>query len=173
MTDERVHLDLEHFVAHDYPGVVAAVAAITRDRDSAADAVQDALVGYLARPPKEAVRNVAAWITVVASNKSRDQLRRRVREERAVTRLAGDLEPDVEDQALAGAPLGMDVAVALEQLSLRQRQVVVLHYLLDQSVETIAEGLAVSPGTIKAQLHRARKRLATLLDSDAKEASRG
>jgi DNA-directed RNA polymerase specialized sigma24 family protein len=39
----------------------------------------------------------------------------------------------------------------------------VLHYLLDQSVETIAEGLGVSAGTIKTQLHRARKALAAQL----------
>jgi DNA-directed RNA polymerase specialized sigma24 family protein len=41
--------------------------------------------------------------------------------------------------------------------------VCVLHYLLDQSVETIAEGLGVSDGTIKTQLFRARKALAAQL----------
>jgi RNA polymerase sigma-70 factor (ECF subfamily) len=38
-----------------------------------------------------------------------------------------------------------------------------LHYLLDQSVESIAEGLGVTEGTIKTQLHRARKALAAQL----------
>ena len=173
VTDDQVRLDLEDFVAHDYPKVVAAVAAITRDREAAQDAVQDALVGYLATPPKKAVRNVAAWITVVASNKSRDQIRRRTAEKRAVERLPRETEAEAAEAGIPSGSLDVDVAAALAQLPLRQRQVVVLHYLMDQSVETIAEGLAVSPGTIKTQLHRARKSLAKRLDTAAKEVSRG
>jgi RNA polymerase sigma-70 factor (ECF subfamily) len=59
--------------------------------------------------------------------------------------------------------LDVDVKAAIERLPLQQRQVCVLHYLLDQSVETIAEGLGVSEGTIKTQLFRARKTLAAQL----------
>lgn len=164
----EVDLDLEQFVARDYSGVVAAVAAITRDRESAADAVQDALVGYLANPPRKKVRNVAAWITVVASNRSRDQLRRRAAEDRATTRLQNRGSAEVTGDQIPGTlELDVDVMAALAQLPLRQRQVCVLHYLLDHSVDTIAEGLAVSPGTIKTLLHRARKKLAALLAEEA------
>jgi RNA polymerase sigma-70 factor (ECF subfamily) len=59
--------------------------------------------------------------------------------------------------------LDTDVLEALNTLPLQQRQVCVLHYLLDQSVETIAEGLAVNVGTVKTHLYRARKTLATRL----------
>ena len=59
--------------------------------------------------------------------------------------------------------LDIDVKAAIETLPLQQKQVCVLHYLLDQSVETIAEGLGVSTGTIKTQLFRARKALAAQL----------
>jgi len=45
-----------------------------------------------------------------------------------------------------------------------------LHYLMDQSVETIAGGLGVSAGTVKTQLHRGRKALAARL---SKEVHRG
>ena len=48
----RVQLDLEHFVAHEYPKVVAAVGLITGDRQGAADAVQDAILGFISSPPK-------------------------------------------------------------------------------------------------------------------------
>lgn len=152
-------VDLESFVTHEYAKVVGAVGVITGDREGAADAVQDALVGYLARPPKQPVANLAAWITVVASNRARDGIRSRAAEQRALAKVG------VDDEAAADAVamLDVDVMTALNGLPLQQRQVCVLHYLLDQSVETIAGGLGISTGTVKTQLHRARKTLAEKL----------
>lgn len=159
MTAEKARVDLDGFIAHEYPKVVAAVGLITGNRQDAADAVQDALVGYLAKPPKREISNVAAWITVVASNRARDLQRSRAAESRAYAKV-GVPEESVED-AVEG--LDIDVAAAIKQLPEKQRQVCVLHYLMDQSVETIAEGLGVSTGTVKTQLHRARQALAARL----------
>jgi len=156
---EQIRVDLDRFVATEYPKVVAAVGLITGNRQDAADAVQDALVGYLAKPPSREIRNLAAWITVVASNRARDLQRARSVEARALARV-GVTDESVDD---ALAALDVDVVAAINALPLQQRQVCVLHYLLDQSVETIAEGLGVSEGTIKTQLHRARKALAARL----------
>lgn len=158
-TTTKTQVDLDSFVAHEYAKVVAAVGLITGDRDGAADAVQDALVGYLAKPPAKPVTNLAAWITVVASNRVRDRYRSRAAEARALERI-GASDEAVDD--VIGA-LDIDVIAALNSLPLQQRQVCALHYLMDQSVETIAEGLGVSEGTIKTQLHRARKALAARL----------
>lgn len=152
-------MDLDRFVATEYPKVVAAVGLITGNRQDAADAVQDAIVGFLAKPPRHPVQNIAAWITVVASNRVRDRYRSRSAEERALGRI-GTGQEGVEDQI---ALLDVDVVAALNTLPLQQRQVCTLHYLLDQSVQSIAEGLGVTEGTIKTQLHRARKALAAQL----------
>jgi RNA polymerase sigma-70 factor (ECF subfamily) len=156
---ERVELDLDTFVATEYPKVVAAVGLITGNRQDAADAVQDAIVGFLAKPPSRPITNVAAWITVVASNRARDLQRSRAAEERALAKIGVDDEST--DDALES--LDIDIKAAIETLPLQQKQVCVLHYLLEQSLETIAEGLGVSEGTIKTQLFRARKALATRL----------
>jgi RNA polymerase sigma factor (sigma-70 family) len=156
---EQVQVDLDHFVATEYPKVVAAVGLITGNRQDAADAVQDAIVGYLAKPPATPVSNLAAWITVVASNRLRDRYRSHGAEERALGKV-GVVDEVVED---ATQLLDIDVMNALKELPLQQRQVCSLHYLMDQSVETIAEGLGVSTGTVKTQLHRARKTLAARL----------
>ncbi len=154
---EKTQVDLDTFVATEYPRVVAAVGLITGNRQDAADAVQDAIVGFLASPPPREIRNVAAWITVVASNRMRDRQRSGAAEARALERVG--LDDETAGDVLSG--LDIDVASAIKELPPQQRDVCVLHYLLDQSVETIAEGLGVSEGTIKTQLHRARKRLAT------------
>lgn len=156
---ERVELDLDAFVATEYTKVVAAVGLITGNRQDAADAVQDAIVGFLAKPPVREIVNVAAWITVVASNRARDLQRSRAAEARALAKAGVDDERT--DDVLNS--LDVDVKAAIETLPLQQKQVCVLHYLLDQSVETIAEGLGVSEGTVKTQLHRARKALAARL----------
>lgn len=152
-------IDLDEFVATEYPRVVGAVGLITGNRQDAADAVQDALVGYLAKPPARHIENLAAWITVVASNRARDRMRSRAAESRAYAKVG--LDDETVDDSLSG--LDIDVKAALEALPAQQRQVCALHYLLDQSVEQIAEGLGVSPGTVKTQLHRARKALAQRL----------
>lgn len=156
---EKTRVDLDVFVATEYPKVVAAVGLITGNRQDAADAVQDAIVGYITSPPQREIRNLAAWITVVASNRMRDRQRTRMAEARALEKRGVD--PDAIEVELGG--LDLDIVAALKKLSPQQRDVCVLHYLLDQSVETIAEGLGVSEGSVKTQLHRARKSLATLI----------
>jgi RNA polymerase sigma-70 factor (ECF subfamily) len=50
-----------------------------------------------------------------------------------------------------------------------QRSAVLLHYWMDEDVETIAKLLDRRPGTIKSLLFRARKRLARLLGKDGRE----
>lgn len=157
---EKTRVDLDVFVSTEYPKVVAAVGLITGNRQDAPDAVQDALVGYLASPPSREIANIAAWITVVASNSLRDRARRAGAESRALAKLAPTEELTNDELTM----LDVDVQAALRELPVGQREVCVLHYLLDQSVETIAEGLGVSVGTVKTQLHRARTRLSTRLE---------
>lgn len=156
-------LDLEAFVATEYSRVVAAVRLITSDHETAADAVQDAIVGLLSRPPRQEPENYAAYITVVASNKARDMLRRRGAERRAYDKLP----PSRDEFTDHLTSLDLDVAAALRELPERQREICVLHYLLDHSVDSIAIALGVSPGTVKTQLHRARASLAARLGKEA------
>src|SRR5262245_32688239 len=54
------------------------------------------------------------------------------------------------------------VATLLEQLPEPYRRVVVLFYLEDRSCEEVGELLSMPTGTVKALLHRGRKRLAAL-----------
>ena len=90
-------------MAGEYPRVVAAVRLITGDYDVAADAVQDAIVGLLTTPPPTEPHNYAAYITVVASNKARDILRRRGAERRAYDKLPPAREEATD--ALSGLDL--------------------------------------------------------------------
>ena len=167
--DERTRIDLDAFVATEYPKVVGAVAMIAGNRDDAADAVQDALVGFIANPPAREIRNLAAWITVVAANRARDRHRSRASEARALGRIG---VTDVAADPVVDT-LDLDVQVALRALPLQQREVCVLHYLLDLSVQQVAEGLGVTEGTVKTQLFRARKAMAKQLAATRADAATG
>jgi RNA polymerase sigma-70 factor (ECF subfamily) len=59
----------------------------------------------------------------------------------------------------------------LDTLSPRQRQVVVLHYMFDMSVDDCAHELGISQSTVKTTLKRARTLLARRLDLAEEEDS--
>ena len=59
--------------------------------------------------------------------------------------------------------LRADLADALRTLAPDQRRVLVLFYLCDQSVESIAQETSTRPGTVRVQLSRGRAALALAL----------
>jgi RNA polymerase sigma-70 factor (ECF subfamily) len=58
----------------------------------------------------------------------------------------------------------LDLLTALRSLPDRQQEAVVLHYLVDCPVTTVADLMGVSEGTVKAHLHKARAALHALLE---------
>ena len=148
---------LQRFAERDYDAVVAAVARITGDSLSAADSVQDAVLALLENPPRLPVDNLAAWITVVATNRTHDRQRRRQAESRALGRVG------LLAEALPTTSIDADIKDAIESLPPRQRQICVLHYVLDESVESIALRLGVTAGAVKTHLFRGRRALAARL----------
>lgn len=148
--------DMTEFVRTEYPRIVSAVRMIAGDREAAVDAVQDALVQLLTHGDRAWPRNVAAWVTVVASNRSRDVHRHEAVRRRVIDRLRPPTPEDPTDRVCGD----LDVLAALDSLPLRMRQVCVMHYLQDQSVREIAMVLGIGTGTVKTQLHRGRIALA-------------
>jgi len=61
------------------------------------------------------------------------------------------------------AVLRVTLAQALKALPARQRDAVVLRYLVDMSEDQVARSLGVAPGTVKSHLHRAVQRLRVVL----------
>ncbi len=72
----------------------------------------------------------------------------------------GAASPDSEMATRAAAEY--DVSRLLEQLAEPYRRVVVLFYLEDRSCEEVGKLLSMPTGTVKALLHRGRKKLAAL-----------
>jgi len=153
------------FVEGEYRQVVATVALVCGSTATAEDAVQEAL----ARAWEQAARGneierLAAWVTTVALNLARSQMRRWRCERRARTRLSAS-RPELHDVTGASGE-AYAVRQALLALPRRQREVTALRYYLGLDVHAIAEHLDIAEGTVKAMLFRARRALAAALDDD-------
>src|SRR5262245_60946124 len=155
----------EHALTELYRGayrrLVLQLFAFTTDLTEAQDVVQEAFARALARPKGLSdVENPEAWLRTVAINVVRRRWRRRklmdtilLRERPVHAYVEAAPEPDRADlrEALAGLPRVY-------------REVVVLHYLADLSVEAVSQLLGVPSGTVKSRLSRARTALAAQLD---------
>lgn len=159
--DERIRA----FVATEYRQVVATVALVCGSTATAEDAVQEALARAWEHTARgKDIERLGAWVTTVALNLARSQMRRWRSERRARTKL-GALRPEIHD--VTGAT-GEAYAVrqALAELPRRQREVTALRYYLGLDVRAIADHLGIAEGTVKAMLFRARQRLAIALGDD-------
>jgi RNA polymerase sigma-70 factor (sigma-E family) len=89
-----------------------------------------------------------AWVVRAALNAHVSWWRRRRRE-------VGLDGHDVVAPTVNGTGLNRPMTAALRRLPARQRQVITLRVLLDLDTETTARVLGISPGTVRAHLHRA------------------
>lgn len=161
MSDRR----FEDFYVFDHPRLVAAVRLITGSAETARDAVDEACARAWERVQRgEDIEVLGAWIRVVAINVARGGIRKRVSERRAIQRLTTAADRNASEP-YARAEITIDVHRLLATLPRRQREVVVMHYFLDQRVADIAIELRIAEGTVKAALSRARDALATALES--------
>ena len=151
------------FVDGEYRQVVATVALVCGSVATAEDSVQEALARAWEQTARgKEIDRLAAWVTTVALNLARSQMRRWRSERRARTRL-GALRPELPDATGASGD-AYAIRQALLALPRRQREVTALRYYLGLDVRGIAEHLGIAEGTVKAMLYRARQSLAVALD---------
>jgi RNA polymerase sigma-70 factor (ECF subfamily) len=104
------------------------------------------------------------WLRGVALNKYRNWARGRWRRRLRMVSLEG---ADWESLAAPADPEPSDdlqaLRRAIERLPARQRQVVLMHYLEETSVNEVAALLSVTPKTVEGRLYQARRTLRRLL----------
>ena len=140
--------------------------SMLRDRAMAEDTTQDVLLRvWRALPGFAGQSQLSTWIYAIAKNGSLSELRKR----RPTVSIDQNDDDDSYNPAVAAlaAPEADDSATVsvgqlLDQLPERYRQAVVLFYMEDKSYEQTAASLGLPLGTVKALLHRARKRLIEL-----------
>jgi RNA polymerase sigma-70 factor (ECF subfamily) len=137
----------ETFYNLNWSRVHRAVVVVIRDPDLSKEAVDEAMVrAYENWKKVSAMANPEGWVYRVAVNWARSRLRRRSLWRRLIPPTVVANDPEVPDPA---------VVHAIRQLSPRQRDVVILRFLLDMSEADTAEALGIPQGTVKSRLSRA------------------
>jgi RNA polymerase sigma-70 factor (ECF subfamily) len=153
---------LEALLARHADRVHAVCRRILRDPDDALDATQEALLAIakgLAGFDRRA--RFSTWLYRVATNAALDEARRRGRRPVPTEAMAAapDPTPGIDAQ-VAGR---LDVDAALRELPPEFRAAVALRDLADLDYATIAEILAIPPGTVRSRIARGRAALADRL----------
>jgi RNA polymerase sigma-70 factor (ECF subfamily) len=133
---------------------------ITRNRDLAEDAVQDALLSaWNKRHQFDRSARLDTWIHRIAINAALQLLRK------SKPGVFEALEQDVEaptagpEQLRADEELGRDLALAMRPLSEIERVCFVLKHLEQWRLKEIAEEIGSNTGTVKQAIFRAVKKL--------------
>jgi RNA polymerase sigma factor (sigma-70 family) len=139
--------------------VFAVALAVTGDRGTAEDVMQDTFVRvYSGAPGYRPQARARAWVLTIARHLALDAVRRRAREpvsemaDRGAAAPAGELDG-----------IGLDVVHALLQLGEVDRQIVVLHGLAGFTHAEVAAELGVPAGTVRWRYRVALARLRPLL----------
>jgi RNA polymerase sigma-70 factor, ECF subfamily len=138
--------------------------SMLRDRAWAEDTTQDVFLRvWRALPGFAGQSALSTWIYAISKNACLSELRKR-RPQVSLSLDEDDYHPEVAALAAPDADDSATVSVTqlLDRLPERYRQAVTLFYMQDKSYEQTAQILGLPLGTVKALLHRARKRLTEL-----------
>lgn len=168
-------LDFDLVVRQHQQQIYRVLLGIVRDPNLADNLTQDCFVrAYEKRASFRGDSRISTWLISIAINLARDQQRNRrarfwrrllsapAEETEAALALAADLGASPERSLMARQEVGR-VWEIVEELPQRQREVFLLRFAEELSLEEIALALGTEVGTVKAHLFRAvstvRKRM--------------
>lgn len=145
------------------PRAIAVANRLTGSSAVAEDVAAEAFARAFSRWAKvRSHPNPDAWLLRVVGNLAVDHVRHEARRPHITEQSRADLPGDE-------AALRVDVARALDSLSARQREVVVMRYLIDLTEDDVAVQLGLSTGSVKTHLSRASAKLRDQLGDAATE----
>jgi RNA polymerase sigma-70 factor (ECF subfamily) len=156
------------------PAVWRTAWRLLRDEHEAADCVQDAFCQAVRYARDHEIRNWRGLLIRLATRRSLDCLRGRIRRRRRETLLEPDYIADGPAASFRSdrEQLAAWLAEALAQLPGAQSEAFCLRFIEDLNYEQIAEQMKTSVSNVGVLLHRARARLRQLLPAEAREALR-
>jgi len=145
----------EEVFQHEYVRLVHALAIVAGDKETAADAVQEAFVSLVRGwDHLSSYEDPAGWVRRVALNKIREHQRSIFRQARLLLKM--EQEPGLPEELRSYDP---ELWEQLRTLPPKQRTAVALHYMGDLTAREVAEVMHVSEGTVDQHLHRALQTL--------------
>jgi len=138
--------------------------SLLHHRTEAEDVAQEIFLRlWRALPGYRGKASLSTWIYTISRNACLSQMRKR-RPQVSLDDPDGQLDPAVEALAVMPADDLAETSIPrmLNALPQRHREVVTLFYMEDKSCEQTAAALGLPVGTVKALLHRARRRMMAL-----------
>ncbi len=130
--------------------LIAALSLSTNDREAAEDLAHEVFIRAMAQ--EQHLRrhpDPRAWLFRTGYNLARNRWRLLLRRRHKVAQEHPVLPLQVWDDVL-------DLRASLQQLSRRQRDVIILHYYVGFNIEEISGLLSCAEGTVRSHLQRAR-----------------
>ena len=132
--------------------------AMLRDAGRAEEVTQEIFLKmWRAFPGYNGRASLSTWLYTIARNTCLSAVR-------AESYRRTSALDDVPEPAAADSPSGVDWHRLLARLPEAQRHVITLFYFEERSITEVAAMLGVPEGTVKSQLHRARRALADMME---------
>jgi len=164
-SEEDRDVVLRDLYLRSYDKLVSLASLLVKPQEAAEEVVQEAFARtYAGWDRIEDKSHPYTYVRTTVINLSRHNMRRR-----AITRRHPPPPPGTApgaDVEAAASQLRRDIIAALQTLSTRQRECVVLRYYQGCSVAETATILGISEGSVKIHAHRGRAALAERLSGD-------
>lgn len=140
---------------------------ITRDAGDAEEACQEGFVkAHRSLKRFQTERPFRPWLLKIVTNQAKNRRRSAGRRTGLIVRAAASghqPEPGPDERVIADDDRRALLA-AIEELAVRDREIIAYRYFLDLSVSETATSLGIAIGTVKSRLARALQRLEEVLD---------
>jgi RNA polymerase sigma-70 factor (ECF subfamily) len=136
--------------------------SLTGNQDSGLDVLQEVWIKVLRDIRK--LKDPSAlrpWLYAITHGIAVDRIRRNALKARAEQAELEDFE-EAEEPTFAGEDAAA-IHLALGQIGLRHREVLVLYFLEDLSIAEIAQVVGCSQGTVKSRMHYAKRAMKAIL----------
>jgi RNA polymerase sigma-70 factor (ECF subfamily) len=151
-----------------------------KDHGEADDVVQQVFIRFFEKPERvRKARAVKTYLARSATNESIDRIRKARRRKTISLESMGAAEilaledGKTPEKNIQQQKLSAVLQWALDQLSVKQRRVIILSFTEGLNYTEIAEILGCEEVTVRTHLHRARKRLRELLEPRLRELEAG
>lgn len=160
------------FIVEKYQDIVFSIALkVLKNREDAEEMAQESFIKvYKSLHTFKGTAKFSTWLYRITYNNCISEVRKKKRY--FVSTDDVEISHDVEELNLDGIPeenRAKYIKVALEKLPEDEYTLILLYYFEDQSIDEISKVTKLSASNAKVKLHRARKKLYTILNEMLKD----